>query len=65
MQRFRVEGMSCAHCERAVTEAVHSVDPQAAIQVDLSAGIVTADSTAEPAALVRAIEAEGYKATQA
>ena len=65
MQRLRVEGMNCAHCERAVTEAIRSVDPSAQVQVDLSAGTVTTGSGARPEELVCAIEAEGYKARPA
>ena len=65
MQSFKVDGMSCAHCERAVTEAIQSVDPQAQVRVDLSGGIVTAESGASPDKLVAAIEAEGYQARPA
>ena len=32
-QSFDVQGMSCGHCERAVTQAVKSVDPQAQVKV--------------------------------
>ncbi|WP_375262681.1 heavy-metal-associated domain-containing protein [Palleronia sp.] len=38
---FEVEGMTCGHCERAVTRAVHSVDPAAKVTVDRSAGRAT------------------------
>ncbi|MEN9780755.1 MAG: Heavy-metal-associated domain, partial [Pseudomonadota bacterium] len=26
-QTFQVQGMTCGHCERAVTQALKSVDP--------------------------------------
>ena len=62
MQTFEVRGMSCAHCERAVTSAVHGIDPAARVAVDLAAGIVTVDSFAPAERLEKAIEAEGYQA---
>ncbi len=65
MQTFKVEGMTCAHCERAVTDAIHAIDKLAKVRVDLSAGLVTAESDAGPARLEAAIAAEGYQASLA
>jgi copper chaperone len=59
---LKVDGMTCGHCERAVTEAIHAVDPGAAVQVDRPGGIVSTDSQAEPQRLAAAIQAEGYEA---
>jgi copper chaperone len=60
-QNFQVQGMSCGHCVRAVTEAVRSVDPQAEVKVDLASGQVEVQSQRDRAELARAIEEEGYK----
>ena len=60
-QSFQVQGMSCGHCVGAVTQAVKSVDPQAEVKVDLASGKVEVDSQQDHAAIVRAIEEEGYK----
>lgn len=60
MTEFHVTGMTCGHCEAAVTRAVHGVDPDARVSVDRSAERVTVESAADPAAMARAIEAEGY-----
>jgi copper chaperone len=60
MQHFQVGGMSCAHCERAVTEAAHRVDPQAAVTVDLATGTVAINSALPAPGFVAAIAAEGY-----
>ena len=62
MQDFRVDGMTCGHCERAVTEAVRGVDPSAAVTVDRAARRVSVSSTAPPDRIARAITAEGYAA---
>ncbi|MDZ4143010.1 MAG: heavy-metal-associated domain-containing protein [Burkholderiales bacterium] len=59
-QTFQVQGMTCGHCERAVTEAVKQVDPQAAVQIDRARGKVSVQSTADHAAIARAIAEEGY-----
>jgi copper chaperone len=59
-QTFTVTGMSCGHCEKAVTQAVHQVDPQAQVKVDLASGRVEVDSSAAREALVQAITEEGY-----
>lgn len=60
-QHFKVSGMSCGHCVRAVTEAVHEVDGAAMVQVDLPTSMVTVQSSAEPAALGAAITDAGYE----
>lgn len=57
---LKVEGMSCGHCVRAVTGAVHTQDAAAKVAVDLAAGVVTLETTAPRTALVSAIAAEGY-----
>lgn len=63
MQTFEVSGMTCGHCIRAVTEAIHGVDAAAQVEVDLDAGRVTVRDGTEPAdRLVQAIAAEGYPA---
>lgn len=63
MQSFKVTGMTCGHCVRAVTDAVHSVDPGAAVEVDLKSNRVTVrDGTALADQIAGAIAAEGYTA---
>ncbi len=66
MQSFNVAGMTCGHCVRAVTNAVHSVDPGAAVEVDLDMGRVTVrDEIAPTSRIIDAIAAEGYTAEPA
>ena len=60
-QSFKVAGMSCGHCVRAVTEAVQKVDQAALVQIDLPTGTVTVQSSAEPTALGAAIAGAGYE----
>lgn len=60
MLRLNVEGMSCGHCVRSVTEAVKSVDPKAEVRVDLRAKQVEAETAADPKVVMRAITDAGY-----
>lgn len=60
---FQVQGMTCGHCERAVTQAVKQVDPQAQVRIDRASGKVDVDSTAQREALAAAIAEEGYTVT--
>ena len=45
MQVFNVQGMSCGHCVKAVTQAVQAKDPAASVRVDLAAKEVGVEST--------------------
>ena len=60
-QSFQVQGMTCGHCVRAVTEAVKSVDPQAEVKVDLATGKVDVQSQQDRTALAKAFQDEGYQ----
>lgn len=60
-QQFTVTGMTCGHCERAVTQAVQTLDPAAQVRIDRAANSVEVHSTQPREALVAAITEEGYK----
>jgi len=60
MQVFSVEGMTCGHCVRAVTQAVQSQDPAAEVKVDLAAKQVSVQSQLSPEAIASLIREEGY-----
>jgi copper chaperone len=57
---FNVKGMSCGHCEKAVTQAIRTVDPQAQVQIDRQQERVQVQSTQSREALAHAIADEGY-----
>jgi copper chaperone len=59
-QSFTVQGMTCGHCEKAVTQAVKSVDPQAEVKIDRASGKVEVGSTQPREAIAAAIKEEGY-----
>lgn len=58
---LHVQGMTCGHCERAVTQAVRRIDPQAQVTIHRAEQQVqiTNPSVSLPS-LVAAIEQEGY-----
>ncbi|MEI7786031.1 MAG: heavy-metal-associated domain-containing protein [Betaproteobacteria bacterium] len=60
-QVFTVVGMSCSHCERAVTQAVQRVDPKAQVQVNRAAQEVKVSSEQPRQTLAQAIAEEGYQ----
>ena len=62
MITLSIPNISCGHCARAITEAVHALDPQAAVTVDIAARRVAIDSSADTAAVRERLAAEGYPA---
>lgn len=56
-----VQGLTCGHCVRAVTEAIQARDPAARVAVTLEGGRVRAETVLDRLAMVAAIEGEGYK----
>lgn len=57
---FTVNGMSCGHCVKAVTQAIRTLDPQAAVQVDLDGRRVEVETGQPREAVADAIRDEGY-----
>ena len=57
--KFHVEGMTCSHCEHAITRAIARLGGLA--RVDLQAGTVVVERVSDRVAVVHAIEEEGYK----
>jgi len=61
MQTFNVQGMSCGHCVKAITQAVQARDPAAEVQVDLGAKTVQVQSSLSVDTVVEVIKEEGYE----
>ncbi|MBU41620.1 MAG: hypothetical protein CMN76_00255 [Spirochaetaceae bacterium] len=60
---IQVEGMSCQHCVKSVTEAVKSVASEASVDVSLDSGVVRIDGASEEQrpAIQDAIVDQGYE----
>ncbi|MDF1524482.1 MAG: cation transporter [Trueperaceae bacterium] len=62
MTDLKIEGMTCGHCTAAVTKALEKVAGVSSAQVDLATGQAHVEGHAELAALVAAVQDEGYQA---
>jgi len=57
---FNVQGMTCEHCEKAVSRAIRQLDRAAVVEIDRVANKVEVDSDQDPQALKQVIVDEGY-----
>jgi copper chaperone len=62
MQVFNVQGMSCGHCVKAITQALQAKDTAASVRVDLATKEVGVESTLTAEEVIAAITEEGYEA---
>ena len=60
---YKVQGMSCEHCVRAVSAEVGGLDGVTAVEVDLASGevAVTSEAPLEEAAVRDAVDEAGYE----
>ncbi|UFH49047.1 heavy-metal-associated domain-containing protein [Pseudomonas sp. KNUC1026] len=65
MHTFSVQGMTCGHCVRAVTQAIQAQDPKAKVDVNLAEGRVQVQSQLDAPSVAKLIEEEGYTARPA
>ncbi len=62
MTQLEITGMTCDHCQRAVTSALELVEGVQSASVDLDKGMAQVEGNADLEALVAAVEEEGYQA---
>ncbi|KJZ64933.1 heavy-metal-associated domain-containing protein [Pseudomonas fluorescens] len=62
MQVFNVQGMSCGHCVKAITQALQAKDPAASVHIDLAAKEVGVKSALSADQVIAVITEEGYEA---
>ena len=60
-QMLEVKGMTCGGCLRSVQHALSSVPGVERVTVDLSSGRANVEGSAEPDALIGAVQAIGYE----
>ena len=60
MLQFEIPNMSCGHCVRAITEAVHAADPAATVQTDLPTHQVQVQTTVAREVVVAQLKEAGY-----
>ena len=64
MEQYNVTGMSCAACQTRVEKAVSSVEGVESCAVSLLTNSMGVEGSASPEAIIAAVEAAGYGATQ-
>lgn len=64
---YTVTGMTCGHCERAVSEEVGRIEGIADVDVSASSGtlVITSALPVDDAQVVAAVEEAGYSAVRA
>ncbi|MCB2129021.1 MAG: heavy-metal-associated domain-containing protein [Rhodobacteraceae bacterium] len=58
--KLSIPDMSCGHCENAIRRALTSLDASARLQVDFASHSAELATSAPSAAVLAALEAEGY-----
>jgi copper chaperone CopZ len=64
---FRVTGMSCSHCERAITDEVSKIDGVENLHVSAQTGLlsIAAVTAIDDEAVLAAVDEAGYTAVRA
>lgn len=61
--KFNIPNMTCGGCVRGVTASIQHVDPQAQVNVDLTAQTVEVTSQLDAKTIQQALEADDFPAT--
>ena len=64
MEQYNVTGMSCAACSARVEKAVNGVEGVTACSVSLLTNSMGVEGTADPAAVIQAVQDAGYDASK-
>lgn len=65
MTTFSIPDMSCGHCKAAVEAAILKIDPSASVSVDLQSRTAEITTAEPPRAVINALVAIGFPATEA
>ena len=60
---YTVQGMTCGHCTRSVTEEITGVEGVSAVDINLEAGTATVTGDAAPDAVKAAVVEAGFEVT--
>ena len=61
--KVKIEGMSCGHCVKSVTEALSALSGAKDVSVELEKGEATLQTDANPAQISQSIEDIGFDVT--
>lgn len=65
MTQLKITGMTCGHCLMSARKALSAVPGVRTVSIDLPSGLAEVEGEAPLAALVAAVEEEGYAAVEA
>ena len=57
---FSIPDMSCGHCVKAITQALHLFDPVATLNINLPTRTITVQTTQDRQAIATALTEAGY-----
>lgn len=57
---FSIPNMSCGHCVKAITQALHQFDPVATLNINLPTRTITVQTTQDRQAIATALTEAGY-----
>ncbi|NJL09843.1 MAG: heavy-metal-associated domain-containing protein [Calothrix sp. SM1_7_51] len=58
--QFKVPDMACNACAETISETIHTMEPDARIEIDFKYKIVTIESSASSESIKQAIIAAGF-----
>lgn len=63
MSRFSIPDMTCGHCKKTVETALHGLDAQARIDVDLEKREIELHTSAPTDQVLAVLKSAGYEAS--
>ncbi|WP_245624902.1 heavy-metal-associated domain-containing protein [Jannaschia seosinensis] len=58
--QFQIDNRVCGGCAKSVTKAIHSIDPQAKVDIGLNLKRVTVESGADQCAVAAVLQDAGF-----
>lgn len=58
--QFQIDNMGCGGCAKSITKAIHSVDPQAKVDIDLNLKRVTVETGADQSVIAAGLKMAGF-----
>jgi copper chaperone len=59
--KLKVPNIACSGCAETIAESIHTMEPDAKVEVDVKAKTVTVESKASEESIKQAIVAAGYE----
>lgn len=62
--KLRIDAMTCGGCARSVTATIKDVDPNAKVDIDVAAKLVSVETAADQQKILDALADDGFPAIQ-